>query len=85
MILTLLGVRAAGTTVCPSELARALLATPGRQGAAEDWRSTMPLVHTAIDRLLAEGMVRISWKGRKLKARGGPYRISRDTHYPPAI
>lgn len=76
MTLALLRVRAAGTTICPSEVARALLATSGNVRVSEDWRSAMPMVHTAIDRLLAEGLVRLSWKGRELAARTGPYRIS---------
>lgn len=67
-ILALLADRAPGATVCPSEAARAL---------AADWRGAMPAVHAAIDELVAEGSVRLSWKGQSLAARTGPYRIGR--------
>lgn len=69
MTLTLLSRRAAGATVCPSEVARAL-------GGA-DWRAAMPAVHAAADMLVAEGAVRLSWKGVGMAARAGPYRIGR--------
>lgn len=66
--LSLLAARAADATICPSEVARAI---------AKDWRGAMPSVHAAIDRLVEEGSVRLSWKGRPLAARSGPYRIGR--------
>ena len=69
--LALLDARAEGATVCPSEVARALA------GAGGDWREAMPRVHAAVDQLVAEGRVRLSWKGRRLAARAGPYRINR--------
>ena len=68
--LALLAARAADATVCPSEVARAL-------AGSNDWRGTMPMVHAAIDRLAAEGLVRLSWKARPLSPRAGPYRIGR--------
>ncbi|WP_309547008.1 hypothetical protein [Sphingomonas sp. SUN019] len=37
----------------------------------------MPAVHAAVDQLVDEGLVRLSWKGRKLVTRAGPYRIGR--------
>lgn len=37
----------------------------------------MPAVHAAVDRLLDDGLVRLSWKGRALAVRAGPYRIGR--------
>jgi hypothetical protein len=37
----------------------------------------MPMVHAMVDRLLAERLVRLSWKGKPLAARAGPYRIGR--------
>ena len=74
--LALLAARASGATVCPSEVARALVA-----GSAEaetgDWRSVMPAVHDAVDGLMADGLVRLSWKGQSLTTRTGPYRIGR--------
>ncbi|MEP9400835.1 DUF3253 domain-containing protein [Sphingomonas silueang] len=66
--LDLLARRGAGATICPSEVARAL--------SGDDWRSAMPSVHTAIDGLVRDGAVRLSWKGERLAKRSGPYRIS---------
>lgn len=60
--LDLLARRAAGATICPSEVARAL--------SPED-----SSVHAAIDGLVRDGSVRLSWKGERLVARSGPYRI----------
>jgi hypothetical protein len=37
----------------------------------------MPLVHAAVDSLVRDGQVRLSWKGKALKERAGPYRIGR--------
>lgn len=70
-VLALLGARAAGATVCPSEVARALA------GVGEDWRACMPAVHAAVDGLAADGAVQLSWKGVALAGREGPYRIGR--------
>ncbi len=75
--LALLDVRARGATVCPSEVARALVAAAGAEPAATDWRDAMPAVHAAIDALLVEGVVSLSWKGQPLETRAGPYRIAR--------
>ncbi|MEG3166030.1 DUF3253 domain-containing protein [Sphingomonas sp. PB2P19] len=65
--------RAPEATVCPSEVARALVA--GFDASA--WREAMPVVHAAVDQLVTEGLVRLSWKGAPLAARAGPYRIRR--------
>lgn len=65
--LKLLGERKAGATVCPSEVARAI--------APLQWREAMPAVHSAIDLLLSEGIVALSWKGEVRTERDGPYRI----------
>nr|WP_316629811.1 DUF3253 domain-containing protein [uncultured Brevundimonas sp.] len=69
--LALLAARAEDATVCPSEVARAVA---GRSGA---WREAMPEVHAAVDVLVGEGAVRLSWKGRPMAMRAGPYRIGR--------
>ncbi|WP_269219911.1 DUF3253 domain-containing protein [Brevundimonas vesicularis] len=69
--LALLAARAEGATVCPSEVARVVA---GEGGA---WREAMPDVHAAVDALVNEGAVRLSWKGRPLAVRAGPYRIAR--------
>ena len=70
--LALLARRPAGATACPSKVARALAADAG----SPDWRAEMAGVHAAVDRLLAEGLIRLSWRGRALDARDGPYRIA---------
>jgi hypothetical protein len=67
----LLATRAPGATICPSEIARQLAAS----GPAPDWRALMPTVHAAVDALVAEGQISLSWKGKALAARDGPYRI----------
>ena len=36
----------------------------------------MPDIHRAVDGLLLEGHIVISWKGRPLEKRDGPYRIA---------
>lgn len=76
-ILALLAARAPGATICPSEVARGMVAAKGTQTGPQDWRNAMPLVHAAVDQLLAEGFVRLSWKGELLATRAGPYRIGR--------
>jgi hypothetical protein len=37
----------------------------------------MPAVHAAVDAMVAEGLVRLSWKGCAIPTRDGPYRIGR--------
>lgn len=75
--LALLSTRVLGATICPSEVARAVVDRAQVQGSSDDWRGAMPMVHAAVDRLLAEGAVQLSWRGRRLEARTGPYRIGR--------
>lgn len=70
-ILALLARRAAGATICPSEVARSIAAD------GVDWRGAMPQVHAAVDSMVADGLVGLSWKGRPLPVRDGPYRIGR--------
>lgn len=69
--LALLAARSENATVCPSEVARLIA---GEDGA---WREAMPQVHAAVDALVNEGAVQLSWKGRPLAMRAGPYRIAR--------
>ncbi len=69
--LALLAARDKDATVCPSEVARVVA------GEAGAWREAMPDVHAAVDALVDEGAVRLSWKGRPLALRAGPYRIAR--------
>lgn len=70
--LNMLASRTPGGTICPSEVARAM--APG-----DDWREVMPAVHFAVDCLLEERLVALSWKGQQLTSRAGPYRISLET------
>ena len=72
-MLALLARRSPESTICPSEVARAIAAAAG----TTDWRGRMGEVHTAVDLMVAEGLVRLSWKGKAMPARDGPYRIGR--------
>ena len=71
----LLASRAEDATLCPSEVARTVARS--RDGTDRHWRDEMPEVHAAIDDLVAEGVVSLSWKGHPLATRDGPYRIHR--------
>ena len=71
MTLALLARRAEGATLCPSEVARGMAAA----SADEDWRGEMAGVHAAVERLAAEGLVRLSWKGAARRVGDRPYRI----------
>jgi len=51
------------STICPSEVARALTASD----PAKDWRTAMPAVHAAIDQLMAEGAVQLSLRSTLLR------------------
>jgi len=73
LTLALLAGRAEGATICPSEVARALAAAARKA----DWRGEMANVHQAVDGLVAEGLVRLSWKGEAKRVREGAYRIGR--------
>ena len=70
--MAMLAARAPEATVCPSEVARAITVD-----AADSvtWRGAMPIVHAAVDSLLTDGRVRLSWKGHPLVTRVGAYRI----------
>jgi hypothetical protein len=74
-VLTLLAEREAGTTICPSEVARKI-ATAASAYEEVDWGGVMPIVHDAVDQLVDQGKVSLSWKGKALPARSGPYRIA---------
>lgn len=71
--LALLARRPADATICPSEVARAIAASAGMA----DWRGAMPAVHDAIDAMVGDGLIRLSWKGVAMPVRDGPYRIGR--------
>ncbi len=71
--MALVAKRSPEATVCPSEVARTL----AKGSASDAWRDAMPAVHAAVDELVADGLVSLSWKGAPLAARDGPYRIRR--------
>lgn len=77
-VLALLERRGPGKTACPSEIARSL----ARPDA--DWRAQMDAVHRAVDALVREGRVTLSWQGRPLEQRSGPYRIALPSPNDPA-
>ncbi|RVT90561.1 DUF3253 domain-containing protein [Sphingomonas crocodyli] len=72
-MLALLADRADNATICPSEVARRLARDNPR-----GWRAQMPIVHEAVDHLVAQAVIALSWKGRRLARRCGPYRIRRE-------
>lgn len=77
LTLTLLHARAPEATICPSEVARASINAAVVRLEEDHWRGVMPSVHSAVDRLVAQGKVQLSWKGKELTSRDGPYRIGR--------
>jgi hypothetical protein len=74
--LALLASRDTTASVCPSEVARVAAGPKSGEASPVDWRQIMPEVHAEIDKLLAQGIVRLSWKGQPLQSRAGPYRIN---------
>ena len=70
-VLHRLAQRTRDATICPSEVARDLVGEDG------DWRARMDDVHRAVDSLLEEGRITLSWKGLPMERRNGPYRIAK--------
>lgn len=70
---SLVGARAEGATVCPSEVARALA------GADGPWRELMPAVRTAAAELVMTGRLSVTRQGKEVDAAagGGPIRLGR--------
>ena len=70
-ITALLGARAAGATICPSEAARAV--------DPEAWRDLMPAARAAAGRLAAAGEVEVTQRGAvvDVATARGPVRIRR--------
>ncbi|WP_093003435.1 DUF3253 domain-containing protein [Rhizobium sp. NFR07] len=62
-----------GGTTCPSEVARSLAKD---HNAPLEWRKFMPVVHEAVDVLIARGEITLTWKSVVMSERAGPYRIS---------
>jgi len=71
LILDLLDDRAAGASICPSEVARA--------AGPEAWRDLMGPTRAAARRLVAEGAVEITQRGEPVDpaTASGPIRIRR--------
>jgi hypothetical protein len=72
VLLSLLGQRAGGATVCPSEAARAV-------GTDDGWRELMEPARRAARRLVAAGEVEITQGGRVVdpSTAKGPIRVRR--------
>ena len=77
-VIALLASRDGDATACPSEVARALATADGRP---EAWRAELGGVHAEVDRMVADGAVTLSWKGRRMAPRCGPYRLSRGPRF----
>ncbi|SEJ97685.1 Protein of unknown function [Sphingobium sp. AP50] len=76
-ILELINCRTETATVCPSEVARVLVKRASADTEGQTWRSIMPIVHTTIDQMVVDGLIKLSWKGKVMASRHGPYRIGR--------
>lgn len=78
-ILDLLGERAAGATICPSEAARAVHASRKSEGPDDGWRALMDLARRAARRLVGEGRVGVTQRGEVVdpESARGPIRIRR--------
>ncbi|WP_420146008.1 DUF3253 domain-containing protein [Sphingobium sp.] len=76
-VLQLLERRTDQATICPSEVARTVAGKTGADPKGPSWRAAMPVVHATIDQLVADGLVELSWKGKVIASRHGPYRIRR--------
>lgn len=68
-IIQLLEQRGWDKTICPSEAAR-IIAEPN-----ENWRQRMEDIHSAVDELLDNGLIALSWQGKPVDQRRGAYRI----------
>lgn len=77
--LKLLDRRPDQATICPSEVARAIASKAGADPTGQAWRAVMPVVHAAIDQIVDDGLIELSWKRKNMPSRSGPYRIGR-TH-----
>lgn len=74
-VLDLLAGRAATSTICPSDAARAVGGTT--------WRDAMPLARAVAARLADEGVVEVRQKGERVDVRTakGPVRIARGERF----
>lgn len=69
VVLDLLGQRAAGATICPSEVARS--------AGGADWRPLLEPVRQAARQLAADGVIEVTQRGRVVDpgAATGPVRF----------
>ena len=76
-ILELLGQRAAGATICPSEAARSVGRSAGRSVGDDEWRELMEPARQAARRLVDAGDVVITQGGHVVDTATaqGPIRI----------
>jgi hypothetical protein len=67
----LLARRAAGSSICSSEVARSLASDEA------DWRSLMPHTRRVADALAAQGRIRVTQRGMQVSAQDvkGPIRL----------
>jgi hypothetical protein len=69
----LLSARSRGASICPGEAARLLAARSG----SDDWRTAMPTVRAAANRLVAAGVIVMTQGGRAVdpSVARGPVRL----------
>ncbi len=75
-VLALLEKRRPEATICPSEVARALVPPHDEDG----WRAAMPAVRRVAARMAAEGRLRVTQRGlpvAEAEHAGGPIRLGR--------
>lgn len=74
-VLDLLARRAATSTICPSDAARAV--------GGSTWRSAMPLAREVAARLADDGVVEVRQRGERVDVRTarGPVRIARGERF----
>ena len=75
-VLDLLSRRAATSTICPSDAARAV--------GGSTWRDAMPLARDVAARLADDGVVEVRQHGERVDVRTarGPVRIARGSAFP---
>ena len=74
-IFSLLATRRDGVTICPADVARALVEPAGQ------WRALMPQIRRVAQGLAESGRLRVTRGGVEVNAesRGGPIRLGRPT------
>lgn len=72
-IFRLLDLRSEQSSICPSEVARAMYS------AESEWRAAMPRIRAVAGDLASRGLLRVTRKGKDVNATGGggPIRLSR--------